>query len=60
MNLHERIAAALNWPIKDVQSVPLSGLRELVRPVSPKLAREISLIIESGSHIYVETKAPRA
>lgn len=54
-DLHERIADALGWSMKDVQSMSLSSLRGLVRPVNPKLADEISGIIERGEHI----KGPR-
>jgi len=42
MTLHERIAAALGWKLEDAQSYSLQTLRELVRPVAPKLAREIT------------------
>jgi len=54
-NLHERIAEALKWTLADTQSMSLATLREVVRPVSPKLASEISTVIESGNHI---TAAP--
>lgn len=50
-NLHERIAAVLDWPMEDVRSMSLPSLRELVRPVDPALADEISQTIQSGSHI---------
>jgi hypothetical protein len=40
--LHERIAHALGWPLKDATSFSLPALRDLVRPVSPKLAAEIT------------------
>lgn len=49
MSLHERIA--LEWPVENTQSFSLAALRDLVRPVSPKLADEISLVIASGSHL---------
>lgn len=51
MNLHERIAAALGWPLRDVQSMSLASLRELVRPVSGKLADELTQRIRSGEVI---------
>lgn len=44
-NIHARIAEALGWTIEEVQSFSLQTLRDLVRPVSPKLAREITLSI---------------
>ncbi len=50
-SLHERAAAALGWPVRDTQSMSLHALRELVRPVNPGLANEISMAIESGSYI---------
>jgi hypothetical protein len=46
--LHARIATALRWPMRDVQSMSLHSLRELVRPVSRKLADEIADAIQSG------------
>lgn len=49
--LHERAAAALGWPVQDTQSMSLASLRELVRPVNPGLASDISAVIGSGSHI---------
>lgn len=42
-SLHERIAKALGWTVKDVQSFSLPALRELVRDKHPKLAHEITL-----------------
>jgi hypothetical protein len=49
--LHERIATALGWTVKDAQSFDLATLRTLVRATHPKLADEISIIIAKGSHI---------
>lgn len=49
--LHERIAAALGWPLKDTQSCSMMMLRECVRPVSPKLAAELDEAIRSGRYI---------
>jgi len=40
--LHERIAAALGWKTSEAQSFSLLALRDLVRPVSAKLAAEIT------------------
>lgn len=50
-NLHERIAEALKWSIADVRSFSLLILRDLVRPVSAKLANEITLAINSPSGV---------
>ncbi len=47
--LHERIAEALGWTVEQVRSLSLPSLRELVRPVSMKLAYEITLQIQGGS-----------
>jgi hypothetical protein len=49
--VHERIAAALGWTLKETQSFSLASLREMVRPVSPKLAHEITVFIETGVSI---------
>jgi hypothetical protein len=50
MSLNERIAQALGWPLKDVQSFSFQSLREVVRPVSPKLAHELTMSIQ-GEYI---------
>jgi len=49
--LHEQIAKALGWPLKDVRSMSLHSLRDLVRPVDRALADDISAMIRSGKHI---------
>lgn len=54
-NLHERIAEALGWTVKDTQSMSLQSLRDLVRPVDHHLADEISKAIQSGSYITAGT-----
>jgi hypothetical protein len=41
--LHKRIAYALNWTEEETHSFSLPALRELVRPISPKLYHEITL-----------------
>jgi p-aminobenzoyl-glutamate transporter AbgT len=43
--LRERIAVALGWPVADTYGLSLAALRELVRPVSAKLAHELTLAI---------------
>lgn len=53
-NLHERAAKALGWSVKDAQSFSMQGLRELVRPVDPDLAREMDYVIQSGMYIRGE------
>lgn len=49
--LHERIATALGWTVDDVRSMSLQTLRDVVRPVSAKLAHEITNAIQSGSYV---------
>lgn len=44
--LHERVAESLKWTVTETQSVPLHALRELVRPVSPKLCAELTGAIQ--------------
>jgi len=56
--LHERIAAALGWPIDDVRSMSLPTLRDLVRPHDAKLARDIGEILGEGSHVAVSKGRP--
>jgi hypothetical protein len=50
-SLHERVAAALKWPLHEVQSFSMHALRDLVRVVDPSLAAEMSGSIASGSYI---------
>lgn len=49
--LHDRIAQALGWTVPEAQSFSIAALREFVRVKHPKLAAEISDVIQSGSHI---------
>jgi hypothetical protein len=58
MSLHERIAEALGWTVEDTQSFSLQSLRELVRPVSPSLAEELSQRIGSGT-LVVRGEIPK-
>lgn len=46
--MHKRIAAALGWTVEQTRSFSLQALRELVRPVDPALADEISKVVQSG------------
>jgi len=52
--LHDRIARALGWNVRDAQSLSMQSLRELVRPVDPALAREMDYMIQSGAYIRGE------
>jgi hypothetical protein len=44
--LAARVALALGWTVDEVRSFSLPALRDLVRPVSPKLAHEITLAMD--------------
>lgn len=58
-DLHDRAARALGWNVNDVRSVSMQSLRDLVRPVDPNLAQEISLAIQSGAYIRGEPARAR-
>ena len=51
MSLHARIAAALGWTEEQAKGFSLQALRDLVRPVSPKLANELTEAIQGGGYI---------
>jgi hypothetical protein len=59
-DLHERIAKALGWSVKDAQSLSMHSLRDLVRPVDPQLAQEMSHVIQSGAYIRATPAATSA
>jgi hypothetical protein len=50
VTLHERIAEALGWSLKDVQGFSLQSLRDIVP--DPKLKALCSDAIRSGSYIF--------
>ena len=50
-DLHDRIAHALGWTPAEARSLSMQSLRDLVRPVNPDLAQEISHVIQSGAYI---------
>lgn len=50
-NLVPRIAAALGWTEPEVRQFSFQSLREIVRPVSPKLAHELDVMIRTGEYI---------
>lgn len=50
-SMHERIALTLGWTVEETKSYSLAALRDLVRPVSAKLADEISREIHRGGHV---------
>lgn len=47
-DLHAKIAVALSWCDAEMRSVSLQSLRDLVRPLRPELADEISEAIQTG------------
>lgn len=49
--LHERIAEALGWTVKETQSFSFQALRAILRTVSPKLAHELDVEIRTGAYI---------
>ena len=51
--MKERIAELLGWSLADVNSFSLLTLRELVCPLSPKLAHELDLAIHGGKWLWV-------
>jgi hypothetical protein len=51
VTLHERIAQALGWTEEEAKGFSFQALRDLVRPVNPKLAHELTLAIQSGDYI---------
>jgi hypothetical protein len=58
-DLHDRAARALGWSPIDARSLSMQSLRDLVRPVDPDLAREMDLVIQSGSYIRGAPKTRR-
>ena len=58
-HLAERIAQTLNWTVEDVRQFSLPTLRELVRVPSPKLAREITLVMNSPEYWFEEPPKKR-
>ena len=50
-DLHDRVAKTLGWSTRDVQSLSMQSLRDLVRPVDPDLARELDYAIQSGAYV---------
>jgi len=53
-DLHERAAKKLGWSVRDVRSLSMKSLRDLVRPVDLDLAREMDYVIQSGAYIRGE------
>ena len=59
-DLHDRIAKTLGWSTRDVQSMSMQSLRELVRPVDPDLAREMDYVIQSGAYVRGSAVKPKS
>ena len=49
-DLYDRAARALGWKPADARTVSMRTLRDLVRPVDPDLAQEMTLAIQSGAY----------
>lgn len=49
--LYRDAARVLGWTVEQTHSISLASLRELVRPVDPALAEDISRVIAAGSHV---------
>ncbi len=58
-HLTERIATTLGWPEADVLSFSLPSLRAMVRPVSPKLAYEITQVMQGPDYHVDRRPLPR-
>lgn len=56
--IRKRVAEKLGWTIGEVNTLSLPALREMVRPVSPKLAYEITLAMSSP--VYFRHPARRS
>lgn len=50
-DLHQDIAEALGWTVREAQQFSLASLRDLVRPINPSLADRISQTLAQGSHL---------
>ena len=58
-DLKDEIATALDWNRNDVNAFSLQSLRELVRPLLPRLVTQIDEAIARGSHIKNLSKRGR-
>lgn len=59
MNIHERIADSLGWTEDQAKSFSLPTLRALVQTVNPKLAREITLVMNSREYWFQDVPKKR-
>ena len=49
--LRQRIAEALKWTVEETKQFSVPTLREFLRVTHPKLAAELSAIIQRGDHL---------
>lgn len=49
--LHERIAEALGWTVSQTHSFSYQALRAMLRVDHPKLAHELTVLIQTGQYI---------
>lgn len=52
--LRQRAAEVLGWTPAEAGQFSLQMLREMVRHKDPRLAEEISSLVQSGQHIFGE------
>lgn len=55
-DLRDRVAEALGWTVEETKQFSLSTLRDLVRPISRKLTRELTL---AKDRITVSEESPQ-
>jgi len=53
-DIKNRIAKAMGWERKDVDSFSLPALRDFVRGKDPDLDRALKTVIDNGLHLYVK------
>ena len=49
--MRQSIAKTLGWSLEEVNQFSLAALRDLVRPIDPHLAEQISRTIQLGDFI---------
>jgi hypothetical protein len=57
--LHEKMATALGWAVRDVQSYSLKSLEPLVRAVDAALADDINAHVREERHILTPVASKR-
>jgi hypothetical protein len=51
-NLRPAIAKALGWTVEDTRTFSISALRDILPETERKLKYELTIILQSGFHIY--------